>query len=371
MPVFDKWWSDTKKHRKRLDHWLPHWKQTAERIGEERRMRYLTLCARPMIDVFLLVKEELLQRDPENHSIGSVQFCECDQEQFVEIKELIGREDAGFLGRIEEVVLFKDDDFTAQFPTPQSVDIKLDDERLQAETAKIDRLQLKRTFFNIKSSFPYDCVNLDFCQYYYPEPPDMLRINDTVERILDWQRRSSEDGEQVQLDEFILAVTCRHDAEFPPEAEGSLLELIRTNCAAWPEYKENLKEICGVAEIEEWVRNNKEDFFFAGWPKDIARAAREYGWAMKILEYVYYRRVGDEDNPYIIACLVAQFSRVNQTPNYSATALFALREENRKLIGDIDRNSPEGQELLEHLAEIVAVRNEQARRVERPELPDP
>ncbi len=129
--------------------------------------------------------------------------------------------------------------------------------------------------------------------------------------------------------------------------------------------------MCGFAEIREWVRNNKEDFFFAGWPKDIARAAGEYGWAMKILDYVYYRRMGDEHNPYIIACLVARFSRANQMPNNLPTALFALREENRTLIGDIDRDSPEGQQLLEHLAEIVAVRNEQARRVQRPELPDP
>ena len=371
MSEFDKWWNDTKKHRKRLDHWLPHWRELAAGIGEERRVRYFTLCAKSMIDVFMLVKEGLLQIDPENYSIGSVQFCECHQEQFVEIKDLIAREDAGFLGQLEEVVLFKDDDFTAQFPTLESIAAKLEDESLQADYGKIDQLQLKRTFLNIKSSFPYDFVNLDFCEYYYPNPPGMLRINDTVERILDWQRRSSDDGEDVQLSEFILAVTCRHDAEFPLEAEARLLELIRTNCTAWPQYKEQIERICGVAGIEEWVENNKEGFFFAGWPKDIARAAREYGWAMKILDYVYYRRMGDEDNPYIITCLVARFSRTNQMPNYFPTALFALREENRKLIKDIDRDSPEGQQLLGHLAEIVAVRNEQAQRMQRPQLPDP
>ena len=113
MPEFDKWWNDLKKHRKRLRHWLPHWKALAARLGDGRRLRYFTLCARSMIDVFMLVGEGLLDVEPENNSISRVQFCECDQEQFDEIREMIAREDAGFFGQLENVVLFEDDDFTA------------------------------------------------------------------------------------------------------------------------------------------------------------------------------------------------------------------------------------------------------------------
>lgn len=371
MPEFDKWWNDTKKHHKRLHHWLPHWKGLAGRIGDGRRIRYLTLCARSMIDVFMLVREGLLRFDPVNHSIGSIQFCECDSDQFVEIRDMVAREDAGFLGRLEEVVLFNDDDFTAQFPTPESIALKLEDERLQNDYPKIDRLQLKRTFHNVRSSFPYDYINLDFCQYYYPEPPGMLRINQTVERILEWQARPSEDGEQVRLNEFILAVTCRHDSDFPQQAEMRLAELIRANCAASEEYKNGFEQSRRATQIDEWARNHKEDFFFAGWPKDIAHSAKDRGWTMNILDYVYYRRMGDEQNPYVIACLVARFTQGTHMSNYLPAALYALRMENRKLIGDIDRESNEGKALLENLAQIVAVRNEQARRKQCPELPAP
>lgn len=369
MPEFDKWWDNLKKHKKRLRHWLPHWKDLAARIGDDRPVRYFTLCSRSMIDVFMLVGEELLKIDPGNHSINRVQFCECDQEQFGVIREMVAREDAGFFGRLEDVVLFKEDDFTAQFPTLESVNLKLEDEGLQHDLE--DKLLLKKTHIYVRSSFPYDLINLDFCQYYYPRPPGMLRINETVERLLEWQQRTSEDSEDVHLEEFILTVTCRYDVEFPKEAEKRLTELIQNNCTTSQKYKDEVEKTRGNARVEEWIDKDREDVFFSGWPKDIARSAREYGWSMEVLDYVYYQRVGDENNPYVIACLVARFSRSNLIPDYIPTALFALHPENRKFIDEIDRDSTEGQQLLESLGNIVAVRNEQARLKHRPELPNP
>jgi hypothetical protein len=71
--------------------------------------------------------------------------------------------------------------------------VKLEDEGLHtgqpSDLQKVEKLLLKRTHFNVRSSFPYDFINLDFCQYYYPRPPGMLRVNETVDKILDWQRR--------------------------------------------------------------------------------------------------------------------------------------------------------------------------------------
>ncbi len=345
------------------------------RIGDERPIRYFTLCSRSMIDVFMLVEEGLLRIDPDNNSINRVQFCESDQEQFLEIREMIAREDAGFFGQLESVVLFKDDDFTAQLPTVESISAKLEDEGLHtglpSDLEKVEKLLLKRTHFSVRSSFPFDFVNLDFCQYYYPRPPGMLRVNETVEKFLDWQRRPSDDGEGVLLQEFVLTVTCRHDAEFPTEAEARLTELIRNNCRRSRQYKEEVERTRGTTQVEEWIGNDREDFFFSGWPKDIATSAREYGWSMEVLDYVHYRRVGDENNPYVIACLVVRFSRSDATPDYIPAALFALNAGNRKFIDEIDRGSAEGQRLLASLENIVATRNAQARRKDRPELPNP
>src|ERR1700731_5409158 len=98
MPDFGKWWNDPKKHRKRRDHWLPHLKGLRKKFEGIRDPRYFTLCARSMIDVFMLVNEKILRLDPEGYSIPSVRFCESDEEQFPEIMDLIAVENAGALG---------------------------------------------------------------------------------------------------------------------------------------------------------------------------------------------------------------------------------------------------------------------------------
>lgn len=369
MSDFGKWWNDPKKHVKRRDYWLPHWKKLAAKLNGKRPIRYFTLCARPMIDVFMLVREGLLSVDGKSHSIENVHFCEIDPEHFAEIKDLIATEDAGFQVRLEEAVLFQDDSFTGGCPTLDSIAAKLEDERLQDDEGKLNKLLLKRTAIYLQKSFPYDCINLDFCEYYYPDPPDMMRINQTVERILEWQGHTSDDG--TAIDEFILAVTCRHDSEFPQEAENRLKALIEENCKSSDAYKKALLDTRG-GDISQWLKNDREDFFFAGWPKDIAGAAKRANWAMQVLDYVHYRRVGDRtENPYVITCLVACFSRENANAKYLLTAFDALAKDKRTLIGEIDRTSVSGKKLMEDLAAIVNVRNLQAERVERPQLPSP
>lgn len=367
MPDFDKWWDDLKKHRKRLRHWLPHWREHTARIAGQRPVRYFTLCARSMIDVFLLVSENILTIDPLSHAINRVQFCECDDEQFTEIREMIVREDAGFYGRLEDIVLFHDDDFTAQCPTAESINRKLENEGLELQ--QVDRLILKRTHFNVMASFPYDFINLDFCQYYYPTPPNMLRINETVTKVLDWQTRASDDPERINVDEFILAVTCRHDSDFPPEAQRRLQELIRSNCDESDVYRTQVERTRPA--IEQWSAQAGEDFFFSGWPKDIARSARERRWSMQVLDYVYYYRTGDDGDTYAIVCLVARFQRSDQIPDYIPVALSALDPATRTFIPDIIKESDEGRQLLTNLRAVVAVRNEQASRQKRELLPQP
>jgi len=324
-----------------------------------------------MIDVFMLVREGLLEVEPESNAIKRVQFCECDQEQFDEIREMIAREDAGFFGRLEDVVLFEDDDFTAQFPTLESIEVKLEDESLQDDVEKLDRLQMKRTSMNAKASFPYDCINLDFCEYYYPQPPGMMRVNKTVAKFLDWQRRVATEEDSTAVNNFVLAVTCRYDTDFPAAAKSRLTELIRDNCRTSLSYKSYIEETRDITEAEAWAAKDPEDLFFAGWPKDIARAASELGWAMKVLDYVYYRRIGDSGAPYLIACLVALFSKEEGPLDDTPTAMFAVDPNRRALIGDIARESEDGRELVENLEAIVGLRNEQARRKNRPELPAP
>jgi hypothetical protein len=374
MTDFGKWWNDPKKHRKRRDYWLPHLKGVRQKFNGVREPRYFTLCARSMIDVFMLLRENILKLDQEGFSIPSVRFCEVDADQYTEIKDLLAVEDAGTLGELEKVILFRDDDFTAQCPDLPSIATKLEDEHLLEDYEKIDRLTLKRNHLNVMASFPYDFMNLDFCDYYYPDPPDMLRINETIKKVLDWQRRHGDDpnvSDGVGIEDFVLAVTCRHDVGFPQVAEDRLAALIKANCEASAAYNEQVITTRGKIKISDWAKKDQQDFFFAGWPKDIAHSAKELGWSMTILDYVYYSRVSDSGKPYIMACLVARFNLAKGKIEYIPTALHALDRDKRILIGDIDLSSEDGKALMSDLGEIVELRNEQARRKHVEELPKP
>jgi hypothetical protein len=373
MPAeFDKWWDDTKKHYKRLHYWLPHAKELKTRVSNTRAFRYFTLCARSMIDVFMLAKEGVLIYDSNQDAVMHVRFCESDIEQFPEISELIGIENAGFFGELEKLVLFQDNDFSAQYPTLESIDDALADEGLVIE--KRETLQTKRTHLYAKGSFPYDFINLDFCGYYYPKPPDILKINRTVDKFLDWQRQYGNgeiSGSKIQVNDFLLSVTCRHDDDFPQEAEKRLAELVKANCRTHPDYKRYLEENRRVSDLNAWIQNAKEDFFLSTWPKEISRLAQQYQWDMEILGYVHYDRVNEENQPYKIACLVCRFTRISDDSGYLEAAICALDQSRRNFISDIGKNTPKGQELLKNLAGIVQLRNQQAKRKRRPLLPMP
>src|SRR3970040_638394 len=75
---FDKYWNDTKKHQKRLDYWLLHAKELSSQLGGRRAFRYFTLCARSVIDVFMLAKERVLNYDADLGIVTHVGFCEYD-----------------------------------------------------------------------------------------------------------------------------------------------------------------------------------------------------------------------------------------------------------------------------------------------------
>ncbi|HEX3464304.1 MAG TPA: hypothetical protein VHS78_09690 [Candidatus Elarobacter sp.] len=320
-----------------------------------------------MIDVFMLLRENILVPDPDSDGIIGVQFCECEPEDFTAIRDLVAREDAGFLGRLEEITLFQDDEATSQYPTDQSIS-----EALALEDLDINlqgRLRLKRTFQSFVASFPFDYLNLDFCEPYY-NPPNWMKVNETVRRFLEWQRNGSEDG-SVVVDDFVMAITCRLDDSFPDAAARRLAALVVDNCKSSKRYDEVVNATRG-RDIPHWLHQDPQDFFHAAWPKDIARLAKEVHWKTEILDYVYYDRTGDSGNAYVMVCLVARFTRDAAAPDYIPAALHALDRDNRHVIRDLAPESRERRELRQNLREIVVLRNEQAARFGRHDLlPDP
>jgi hypothetical protein len=74
---------------------------------------------------------------------------------------------------------------------------------------------------------------------------------------------------------------------------------------------------------------------------------------------------------YTMTCLVARFTHNDPAGKYLLAAFHALQKKNRTLIDEIIRDSEGGKALVSDLSAIVEIRNGQAQRVHRPELPEP
>jgi hypothetical protein len=367
---FDKYWNCLKKHRKRAEHWLPCARELSRLVGDSRAFRYFTLCARPMVDVFMLARDGVLAHDGSYGAISDVVFCEINQEHYPEITEMVGVEGAGFLNRLETLVLFEDTVYSAQFPTLKSIDLELEIEGLQTELREL--LLLKRQHLEFSEKFPFDFLNLDFCDYYY-EPPGIFRINKTIDKLVELQRRQGEDvkGHPISVNEFALAVTCKFDSNIPSEAFTRLQNLVRENQDQHKSYLDAVQESRGTTQPDVWRKKDDFDFFLSSWPKEIIRTAHNHGWQLEIQDYVHYGRVGDRNNPYQIVSIVCRFRRAASTARYLSESIRMLNKESRLFIDEVDRVSAVGRDLLADLEEIVAVRNERAKRIGRIELPAP
>lgn len=365
---FGQWWDDPKKHYKRMNHWLPHLRGIASRLKGSRGIRYFSLCARHMIDVFMLVDEKLLIIDA-NGEIHGVQYCEMLDTWYTEIRQIVARESSGFYGRLEDVALFQDTPYTQSFKTIGDIERERLKKGEELTSEQLAELYQKETSLQFRGSFPYDYINLDFCGYYYDKAPDVFRITDTVSRFLDWQRDVAAGADPVKIDDFILCVTCKYGDDLPADARTFLDSLIRSNAKQYSEYSVAIEGTRGVP-TEQWIGTNPEDTFLAAWPKHIASEASKLGWQSDILDYVYYHRPPGSAGPYIMICLVLHCTRAKvPNPSYLKTALYALNRGNRKEIADFAFRSKEGKPVYEHLERVRLLRNAQARSRGAAELP--
>ncbi|MGH9873586.1 MAG: hypothetical protein ACRD9S_14145 [Pyrinomonadaceae bacterium] len=324
-----------------------------------------------MIDVFMLAREGILEHNESYGNLKEVVFCEYDQEHYPEIIEMIGVEGSGFPNKLEPLVLFEDTDYTSQFPSITSIQLELEDLDLAEGDREI--LMLKRQHLEFAQKFPFDFLNLDFCGYYYPTPPGILQINRTVDRMVGLQSRQNldQDGKSISIDEFVLAVTCKFDANVPSEAFTRLERIVEENRDQYEAYSEALLATTGTLRPEEWHAEDDYDFFLGAWPKELLSVARARGWGLVFQDYLHYQRTSDEGEDYHIISLVCHFRRNESPDTYLAESIRVLNSDSRLFIDEVERNSVEGGIILGDLEEIVTLRNQRARFVGRLELDAP
>jgi hypothetical protein len=369
---FGKWWPCLRKHFKRRNIWLPRAKELTASLNGQRPFRYFTLCARPMIDVYMLLKENVLTVDQTERRIKGVSFCEIDQIVFPEMIELIGMEEAGFLAKLEDLTLFDDTQNTETLDTILALDKFLDEQGEGLNHQVREAVERKRQHLQFRDLFPFDFLNLDFCDRYYGNPPDVMKINFTIDKLLDWQRQQGikGNGDPFSIKRFVLAITCRVDNTLTQPTSARLANIIDENANQHAPYK-NALHGRGITNIAKWSSEDPLDFFMSGWPKEIARMAFRKQWDIKIHDHAFYDRVNDHGKGYHMVCLVVEFTQAPICSTYLSAATYSLSKASRTEIQKQSSTDPEGAKLLADLRKIVELRNNQAQRVNRDVLPDP
>ena len=230
----------------------------------------------------------------------------------------------------------------------------------------------KRQQLQFREKFPFDFLNLDFCERYYPDPPSVMRINSTVERLLEWQRRPGKksDGTPFSVSRFVVAITCHVDKKLSPETSSRLTGFIGENLKNHPEYKDALDRR-GIHDVPKWSVEQPLDFFMSAWPKEIARLALIKQWDIKVHDHAFYDRVGGSGEAYHMVCLVVEFTQAPICSTYLMAAKQSLDQSGRTEIRKFSPTEKDGKRLLDDLRLIVNLRNGQASRVGRDPLPEP
>jgi hypothetical protein len=325
-----------------------------------------------MIDVYMLVKESVLKVDETERRILGVAFCELEKDVFPEMIELIGVEESGFRAKLEDLALFSEIPETQTLDTLAALEGFLEEEGEGLSPELQEVVENKRRHLLFQSLFPFDFLNLDFCDRYYGSPPDVMKINMTIDKLLDWQRRpgKTSNGESFSVSRFVTAITCRVDGTLSPATSRRLKDIVRENARDYDEYRAALRER-DIDDLAGWSANAPLDFFMSAWPKEIARLALTKQWDIKVHDHVFYDRVSGKGEAYHMVCLVVEFNQAPICNTYLSAATRSLDQDARTEIQRIEPTCAEGQSLLADLRKIVNLRNAQAKRFGREELPEP
>jgi hypothetical protein len=273
---------------------------------------------------------------------------------------------------LEDLTLFSDIPETQTLDTIVALENYLDVEGERLIGPKRDAVEKKRQHLQFRDLFPFDFLNLDFCDRYYGTPPDVMRINQTIDKLLEWQRQPGKksNGDPFSVDRFVIAITCRVDKVLTPAISTRLANIIAENAQSHAVYKTAL-QTRGVRNVTQWSVDEPLDFFMSGWPKEIARMAFQKQWDIEIHDHVFYDRVNEKGQSYHMVCLVAEFTQAAVCRTYLGAATKSLSRESRTEIMRVDPSEGDGKRLLADLRQIVDLRNQQAKRARRELLPEP
>ena len=234
-----------------------------QNIGRE--PKYLTFCASQAIDVFMLLKEGVLTRDPKTDVVSNTYFCEEEADDFSEITRLIGAHEQGFLGDFKELILFQDDETTEG--------LHYDDESQRHRFELRKKLDLKKRHEHLRATFPFDIVNLDVYGTFFPPrsgvASDMLK---SIQTFLDWQTEATDDVEGFTS--FAIFLTTHvEDQSVHPDAFQAMINMMHNNSVTYAGFSQSLNQRFGTDDVNTISQIDFNAFYCTALPKVIVSEA--------------------------------------------------------------------------------------------------
>lgn len=258
---------DPKKHYVRLEGWLPIFRRYAqERQGA---VRYLTLCAKGAIDIRYFRSKGLLRYDQAEKIYPTVAFVEKDAQDYAIIAETLGTVMLGIKGDLEEILVRP-----AQNP----------------DTSE----QLRR-------SFPYDVINLDFTgEVVRQDDPPYSQTIRAIEKVIELQR----DADSGAWHMFLTFRACPQTSNH--EADEELRVIMEDNLR-----DDRVRAAYGNRpQPGQLVGSQYEEFLRIGVAKFLASSASQRGYSCTLEGSYTYPRNPEGEPAYCIVKLIMRFTSI-------------------------------------------------------------
>lgn len=356
------WDADVAKHYVRRFGWLPAASAQFEATRNANRdPRYFTFCASNALDVFLLLREGVLNRDPKTDVVSNTYFCEAKPAEFNRISQLIGAHEQGFLGEFHEMILFEDDERTRG--------LNLSDLGRRFSREERRRLNTKERHQTFTESIPFDVINLDVYGTFFPPAggvtSPMMR---SIRRLLELQSEAAEESDNFRS--FTLFLTAHVEVgKVNDEAFEQLVKMVERNRDTYSEFADALNSRFGTTNVTQIADDDFNGFYCLSLPKLTIGEAFDRGWSVEAKFSGLYKRlrttpVGDPANTYAMLAWVGRFERRSAEEQPVGRIHTPSDQEYLELIGrvigepeDIDQAATlHEQEVRTDLQQVVALR---------------
>jgi hypothetical protein len=268
---------DPVKHFVRVHGWLQAANSRFAKLetqGAQREygLRYLTLCGKDGIDIFLFKRASIIKDN--GRGFPSVFYCESYGGNFVQVRELLGKS-RSYLGNFEDLVN-------------------------------------KNWFRDFVIANPFDVVNLDFSGSCFPraDQPFSGTLR-SVTRIIELQKGN----------EFDLFITFK--ALRSVENNAAITELVlnmEKNFEQSDEIEEKFRIRFGNLAPEDMLEQDYGKFLLTTFPKIVFGFGSSNGYVVKCPQKFIYRRTDRRGTNYQIVKFIFSFENLGHSHSFSGAS---------------------------------------------------